>query len=114
MAQSHFNADFNIVTPQIEANFDVTSPSIDANFEVQNQNIEAIFEINPITGDKNFVHEQAIASNMWLVTHNLNKKVSITVVDSADNVVTGAYEYINDNQVLLKFNSAFVGKAYFN
>ena len=110
----HFNADFNVVTPQIEVNFDVDSPSIEANFDVQNQNIEAIFEINPVTGDKNFVHEQAVASDIWEVTHNLNKKPSITVVDSAENVVTGAYEYIDNNNVVLKFNSAFVGKAYFN
>lgn len=109
-----FNADFNIQTPRVEANFDINPASMEANFELRPSQIEAIFEINPVNGDKNFVHEQAIASDVWRVTHNLNKKPSITVVDSAENVVMGAYEYVDNNRVILRFNNAFVGKAYFN
>ena len=100
--------------PEFEANFDIQPVQIEADFTVQNKPIEAIFELNPVTNDKFFVYEQAMASDTWEVTHGLNKKPSITVVDSADNVVTGAYEYIDENKVILRFNSAFVGKAYFN
>lgn len=109
-----FEADFSLQTPQVEATFDLEVPSIEPEFEVEAPQVEAVFEINPITGDKNYVFEQAIASKEWRVIHNLNKKPSITVVDSAENVVTGAYEYVDDNRVILRFNSAFVGKAYFN
>ena len=100
--------------PEFEANFDIQPVQIEANFDVQNRPIEATFELNAITSDKFFVFEQANASDVWEVTHGLNKKPSITVVDSAENVVIGAYEYIDDNKVILRFNSAFVGRAYFN
>ena len=65
---------------------------------------------------KTFVYEQGIASNTWVIEHNLGKiRPSITVVDSADTVV-GLFqaEYVNDNKVILHFNGEFVGKAYLN
>ena len=99
---------------EFEANFDVQPVQIEADFTVQNKPIEALFELNTITSDKFYVFEQAMASDTWEVTHGLNKKPSITVVDSAENVVIGAYEYIDNNRVVLRFNSAFVGRAYFN
>lgn len=61
-----------------------------------------------------YVHEQGIASNVWVINHNLNKKPSITIVDSADNVVEGAEKYIDKNTVEIRFNGAFKGKAYLN
>ena len=99
---------------EFEANFEITPPEIEANFDLHQTIVEANFEINPIVGDKTFVYEQAVASDIWEVTHNLDKKPSITVVDSAENVVIGAYEYLDNSKVRLKFNSAFVGKAYLN
>ena len=62
----------------------------------------------------NYVHEQGIASDVWIINHNLNKRPSITVVDSADNVVEGAETYIDENTIELRFNGAFKGKAYLN
>lgn len=64
--------------------------------------------------DKFFTHAQSIPSSEWTITHNLNKRPSVVVVDSADNVVIGEVEYINDNQVTLRFTGGFSGKAYFN
>ena len=64
--------------------------------------------------DKYFIFEQNIASNEWNINHNLNKKPSIMVVDSADNVVIGEENYIDNNNVIIKFNSKFKGKAYLN
>lgn len=99
---------------ELKVDFDINPPSIEADFSVQSQQIEAVFEVNATSGDKHYKYEQATASDVWYVNHGLNKKPSITVVDSADNVVIGAYEYVNNNEVILRFNSAFVGKAYFN
>lgn len=62
----------------------------------------------------NYVHEQGIASDTWIINHNLNKKPSITIVDSADNVVEGAERYIDENTIEVRFNGAFKGKAYLN
>jgi len=65
-------------------------------------------------GDKNYVHVQNNPSATWTASHNLGKKPSVIVVDSADEVVYGEIEYIDDNTVTLTFVGAFSGKAYFN
>lgn len=71
-------------------------------------------EVNVFTTDANHVHDQGNASATWVVTHNLNKKCSVTVVDSADTVIIGDITYNSANQVTLKFSGSFSGKAYFN
>jgi hypothetical protein len=65
-------------------------------------------------GDAHYAHTQSIPEAVWEVTHNLGKKPSVVVVDSADTVVMGEIEYINLNSVRLTFVGAFSGKAYFN
>lgn len=68
----------------------------------------------PANGDKTFDFTQAIASNKWEIQHNLNKYPSVTVVDTGDNVVVGQVDYVDLNNVICTFNSAFSGKAYLN
>lgn len=70
-------------------------------------------ELN-ITSDKNYVYTQAVADSVWEIQHNLNKYPSITIVDSADNVVIGDIVYIDMNNVRITFAASFSGKAYFN
>lgn len=65
-------------------------------------------------GDAHYMHSQGTAEANWVITHNLNKKPSVTVVDSMDNIVHGEVEYLNNNSVSLTFAGAFSGKAYFN
>lgn len=65
-------------------------------------------------GDAHYTHTQSVPSSEWTVQHNLGKKSSVTVVDSADTVVFGEVEYIDLNNVTITFNGAFSGKAYFN
>ena len=64
--------------------------------------------------DSHFTFEQNIASDIWEINHNLNKKPAIMTVDSADNVVIGEEQYIDNNNVIIRFNSKFKGKAYLN
>lgn len=66
------------------------------------------------SADKNYVHVQSSPSSSWVITHNLAKKPSVVVVDSADEVVYGEVIYDSDNQVTLTFAGAFSGKAYLN
>lgn len=61
-----------------------------------------------------FVFEQAVASDTWTIEHNLGKKPSVTVVDSADNVFYPAVQYINENKLVVTMNGATTGKAYLN
>jgi hypothetical protein len=64
--------------------------------------------------DATYIHNQAAPLAVWTVTHSLNKKPSVLVVDTADTVVVGQIEYINNNNVTLTFNGSFSGYAYFN
>ena len=68
----------------------------------------------PSDVDKNFVFTQGVASNTWTINHNLEKFPSVTVVDSADNVVIGSITHTNINSLTVSFSSTFSGKAYIN
>lgn len=65
-------------------------------------------------GGNTFVFEFDASQSTWRIRHNLNKKPSITVVDSADTVMTCAKEYIDMNTVEITFNAPFKGTAYLN
>lgn len=61
-----------------------------------------------------FTYEQGVASDTWEITHNLGRKPSVVIVDSADNVFYPAVQYINDNKLVVTMNGATTGKAYLN
>ena len=71
---------------------------------------EALVEVS----DKTFVFEQAIASNTWVIKHNLHKYPSVSLVDSAGTQFEAAVEYIDKNNVVVRMNGATTGKAFFN
>lgn len=64
--------------------------------------------------DTTYVHNQAVASAVWSITHNLNRWPSVEVVDSAGTVASGDVSYVSANQVTIVFSAAFAGKAYLN
>lgn len=64
--------------------------------------------------DKFFLFRQNIPSQIWSIQHGLDKFPSVTVVDSGDNVVIGEVQYIDYNNLIIQFTSAFSGKAYLN
>lgn len=61
-----------------------------------------------------YIYEQAVASDTWVITHNLNKRPSVTVVDSSGNVFYPAVKYDSDNQCTATMNGATTGFAYLN
>lgn len=61
-----------------------------------------------------FVYDQGTASDTWVIDHELDKYPSVTVVDSANTVVVGHITYIDRNQLIVRFNGTFKGKAYLN
>lgn len=124
----HIDGDFTLNIPHFEAEFtENEQPDIQADFNI---NIAPTDYINEINGgalidvqkdgktvtlqSKTFIFEQGVASDTWIINHNLNKKPSITIVDSAENVVEGAEKYIDENTIEIYFNGAFKGKAYLN
>lgn len=66
------------------------------------------------SGDIHYVFSQDIPSALWTITHNLNKKPSVTVVSSADIVMYGDITYLNTNKLTVTFSAPFSGKAYLN
>ncbi len=67
-----------------------------------------------VSNDKTFVFTQITPQDTWTITHNLLKFPSVTVVDSANRVVVGEVEYINENSLVVSFSGGFSGKAYIN
>lgn len=67
-----------------------------------------------IKEDLNYLHTQTVASDTWVILHNLNKFPSVTVIDSAGNEIVGDVIYDDVNQVTLKFKGGFKGTATLN
>ena len=65
-------------------------------------------------GDKNFTYIQSTSAAVWTITHNLGKRPSIGVVDSAGTNVVGAVNHTSNNELTITFSSAFKGTAYLN
>ena len=63
---------------------------------------------------ENYVHDQPVASNTWIVNHNLGKFASVSVVDTANDEIIGDVTYNGLNQITITFSSAVSGKAYIN
>jgi len=83
------------------------------NFDINKFYDFAVFTL-PTQGTPTFIFDQAAAATTWDITHNLGKFPSITVIDTGNTVVTGEYNYVSNNRVLLSFSAAFAGKAYLN
>lgn len=64
--------------------------------------------------DAHYKHSQNTNSDVWVVQHNLKKYPSVTVVDSGNNVVYAEVQYIDENNLEIRFNGATSGKAYMN
>lgn len=100
-----------------EAEIAVHTQEISSNSQRITTNSEKIVELEAEIkegADKNYIHKQQSASDIWTVVHNLGKYPSITVVDSAGTVVTGEIILQTTEQAVISFNGAFSGKAYCN
>lgn len=64
--------------------------------------------------DAHYQFTQTVATATWEITHGLSKFPSVTVIDSANNVVVGEIEYLDSNRLIITFNGPFKGKAYLN
>lgn len=64
--------------------------------------------------DKYHEHTQSIASDRWVISHNLNKYPNVSVIDSGGNQVFGDVKYLDKNTVELTYSYPFSGTAFFN
>ena len=90
----------------------------DINIDEENQEEDINIQEESVcvnqSGDKNYLHIQNIASDVWEINHDLKKFPSVTVIDSAGSEVIGDIEYIDTDNVRIKFAGSFSGKATLN
>jgi hypothetical protein len=63
-------------------------------------------------GGFQYVHDQSIPSDTWVIFHNLNGYPNVSVVDSAGTEVVGEVTYDSAFQLTVRFSSGFAGKAF--
>lgn len=69
---------------------------------------------DPGLSGANFIHDQLVPSDEWVINHGLNRYPSVAVVDSAGSVVEGTVEYTSNNVITLRFAAPFGGQAFLN
>lgn len=69
---------------------------------------------NLLTKLNTYVHNQAIPSNEWVITHNLETFPSVTLVNSAGEQMIMEVEYVDFNTVICRSAAPIGGKAYLN
>jgi hypothetical protein len=92
----------------------VIAETVTISGSISNNNQAATKEYVDSVSDKKYTHNQIASSTIWNITHNLNKKPNVTVVDTGENVCIGEIEYISDNELKITFTYEFSGKAYLN
>ena len=88
----------------------MNKPKINSVELIGNRSLEELGIVN----DKNFYYKQLTSSDVWVITHNLNKYPSVTVLDSSGTEVVGDIHYDSENQCTLTFKGAFKGSATLN
>ena len=63
-------------------------------------------------GKVSHIHTQGVASDTWVINHNLGFHPNLTVQDSAGNIYEGEITFTNLDSTTVTFSSAFSGKAY--
>lgn len=89
-------------------------------FEV-NQGVDTTFTIQRRTSSdlvstyrSSYEFTQSSPADTWVITHNLNKRPSITVLTSAGDEVEGAVTVNSLNQITITFCAPFSGSAILN
>ena len=57
----------------------------------------------PIIGEITYIHNQGHTSSTWVITHDLHRFPSVTVVDTANNIILGKVTYNSDKQLTITF-----------
>ena len=97
--------------------YDIVISQEKANGSFTNEKFYAIISIGG-GSDKHSAftdyYEENTATNPWVVTHNLSKFPSVTVVNRNGVEVYAKVTHDSNNQVTITFSGDTAGKAYFN
>jgi len=64
--------------------------------------------------DKNYVHEQQVASTHWVVSHGLGKYPNVTILDDQMRVIEADVIFTNANQIDIYFSANISGQVVLN
>jgi hypothetical protein len=78
------------------------------------ENVGFGFAVFTALQDKHYEHVQSTTSDTWPIAHLMGKKPSVSVVDSANSQVVGEVEYIDSDNLTIRFKYPFKGKAFLN
>jgi len=67
-----------------------------------------------ITGDKYYLHTQSVASDIWSIYHNLQKRPSIHIEDSSGKEIITEIIHVTNNLARAYFGKAYTGTAHCN
>ena len=67
-----------------------------------------------LTSDANYIHTQIVASDTWVIIHNLGKYPSVRIKDETGASLTGDIEDNSINQITIYFSTAKAGTAIIN
>jgi hypothetical protein len=109
---SSYPKDTNVTGNDIWIGSDGDNGLITKNFSPDG--LATYYNTNNSFGASTTTFTQSTPASTWSITHNLSKFPSVTIVDSADNVVVGYQVYNSNNQITLTFSAPFSGKAYLN
>lgn len=109
-SNENINIDFDRTGCDCNYNSHVNKPKINGHTLQGDMSLEELGIVN----DKNYTHNQTVASDEWVIIHNLNKYPAVNIFDSAGDEVVGEVTYDSVNQVTITFVSAFKGKATLN
>lgn len=76
--------------------------------------IEPMAEMRELAKKQTHEHKQIEASKVWVIDHELGKRPSVTVIDTAGNKVFGEVLYEGDSRIVLTFTAEFSGSAILN
>jgi hypothetical protein len=61
-----------------------------------------------------YVHNQISASNIWTINHNQMRFPSVSIVDTAGDLIMADVRYVDLNTIEIRFSGQTSGKAYLN
>lgn len=70
--------------------------------------------IEVIKSKISYEHRQVIPKRIWKVVHNLGRNPSVNIIDSAGESWITQVDYLNENELEIKFSSEMSGTAYLN
>jgi hypothetical protein len=99
------NSSFSLDSLQLTGIPTAPTPAIGTN-TTQLATTEFVYKVD------NYTYDQQVASDTWVIVHNLGKYPTHVAIDSAGEQIIGNIKYDSPNQFTLTFSAQISGKVY--